>query len=207
MKKQMTATTGMSAINKKVLEALGAKKQLVGKTMFKLPSHWEEALRQFAKISNLTIRDFLDSLAAIATRAHSAGTLPEVLSSTDGERKSYAISKEAKESFTKIARERGVSRDSVVQSALVYILKELEKNALSAQEKITYACTLADALDKMLAIYDSERVAEARKKLCATGDPDFADCEDKFSHIDELYALNFDHYIRRKENENNKTCN
>lgn len=206
MKKQIAAPVGMNAINKKVLDSLGAKKQSVGKTIFRLSPPWEEFLRTLATTSNQSIRDFLDSLAAIAKHAHSAGALGERPFPKDGERRSYAISEEAKETFTKLAHECGVSRDSIVQSALAYILIEFEKNALTAQKKIEYARILEDARDKMLDIYYSERVSEARERLCATGDPDFADCEKTFAYIERLNDLDLEPYIRRKQNEADEAC-
>lgn len=204
MQNQTAETTCMSTINKKVLDTLGAQKKIVGKTIFRLSPHWDKFLRQLAKISNVTIRDFLDSLATIAMRAYSKGLLPVSSAPADGKRMSYAISKDAKETFSKLAKECGVSRDNIVQSALAYILKEFEKNALSAQEKIKYANILDEAFGKMLEIYYSDIVSEAREKLCAAGDPDFADCEEKFAYIEQLNEVYLKTYIIRKQQEIDK---
>lgn len=207
MKKQMAETTYSGTINKKVLDTLGAKKQLVGKTIFRLSPQWENFLRQLAKTSNLTLRDFLDSLATIAEQAYSKGILPISSAPTEGKRMSYAISKDAKETFTRLARKCGVSRDNIIQGSLAYILKEFEKNALSAEEKIKYAIILNKALKKMSDIYYSDSVSDAREKLCATGDPDFADCEEKFTHIEQLNEVYLETYIRRKQYEIDKSRN
>lgn len=205
MKKQAAEMTCMGTINKKVLDTLGAKKQLVGKTTLRLSPQWEDFLRQLAKISNLTIRDFLDSLATIAMRAHSKGIFTVSSTPAEGKRMSYAISKDAKETFTKLSQEYGVSRDNIVQSALAYILEEFGKKALSAEEKIKYASILDEAFGKMLDIYYSEIVSEAREMLCATGDPDFTDCEEKFAYIEQLNEVNLQDYITRKQHEIDKT--
>ena len=105
MKKLAAEMTSTCTINKKVLGTLGAKKQLVSKTIFKLSPQWEKFLRQLAKISDMTIRDFLDSLATIATKAYSNGTLQILPNNVDGKRMSYAISEDAKNVFTKLAKE------------------------------------------------------------------------------------------------------
>lgn len=201
MKRQTVDTLGAGTINKKVLDTLGAKKPLVGKTIFRLAPQWEDFLRQLAKTSHLSIRDFLDSLATIAKQAHSKGVLPVYSAPTEGKRMSYAISNDAKEIFTKLAHECGVSRDAIVQSSLAYILSEFEKNALSVQEKIKYAQILDEAFGKMLDIYHSDSVSEARKKLCASGDPDFAEYEEKFAYIEQLNEIFLQAYITKKQHE------
>lgn len=195
--------TGKGMINPKVLDALGVKKRQVGKTIFRLPPADESFLRQLAKISKKTIRDFLDSLAEIAEKAHSARELPDLPNSLNGERMSYAISKEAKETFSRLARERGTSRDNIVRATLAYIAKQIEKNALMPQKKIEYARILADAQERMLEIYDSDQVAEAREKLSACGDQDFSRCDEKFIYIGQLNELKgeIEDFIRRKQDE------
>ena len=201
MKKLAAEMTSTGTINKKVLGTLGAKKQLVSKTIFKLSPQWEKFLRQLAKISDMTIRDFLDSLATIATKAYSNGTLQILPNNVDGKRMSYAISEDAKNVFTKLAKENNVSRDSIVQSALAYILKEFEKNALSTQEKIKYAIILDNAFNKMSEIYCSDEVSEARNKLIASGDPEFSECEEKISYIEQLNEIYIQKYIEKKKHE------
>lgn len=201
MKKLAAEMTSTGTINKKVLGTLGAKKQLVSKTIFKLSPQWEKFLRQLAKISDMTIRDFLDSLATIATKAYSNGTLQILPNNVDGKRMSYAISEDAKNVFTKLAKENNVSRDSIVQSALAYILKEFEKNALSTQEKIKYAIILDNAFNKMSEIYCSDEVSEARNKLIASGDPEFSECEEKISYIEQLNEIDIQKYIEKKKHE------
>ena len=201
MKKLAAEMTSTGTINKKVLGTLGAKKQLVSKTIFKLSPQWEKFLRQLAKISDMTIRDFLDSLATIATKAYSNGTLQILPNNVDGKRMSYAISEDAKNVFTKLAKENNVSRDSIVQSALAYILKEFEKNALSTQEKIKYAIILDNAFNKMSEIYNSDEVSEARNKLIASGDPEFSECEEKISYIEQLTEIDIQKYIEKKKHE------
>ena len=194
-------TTGATTINKKILDTLGAKKEEVCKTIFRLSPEWESFLRKLAKTSNLTIRDFLDSLAAIARKAYSDGTLPRTSEPAEGKRMSYAISKSAKDSFTNLSALCGVSRDSIIQNALAYILKEFEKNALSPQEKIKYANILDEAFHKISEIYNSASVKEAREKLCATGDPDFAEYEKQLGNIEQFYETNFQEYIKIKQAE------
>ena len=201
MKKLAAEMTSTGTINKKVLGTLGAKKQLVRKTIFKLSPQWENFLRQLAKISDMTIRDFLDSLATIATKAYSNGTLQILPNNVDGKRMSYAISEDAKNVFTQLARENNVSRDSIVESTLAYILKEFEKNALSTQEKIKYAIILDNAFNKMSEIYCSDEVSEARNKLIASGDPEFSECEEKISYIEQLTEIDIQKYIEKKKHE------
>ena len=201
MKKLAAEMTSTGTINKKVLGTLGAKKQLVRKTIFKLSPQWENFLRQLAKISDMTIRDFLDSLATIATKAYSNGTLQILPNNVDGKRMSYAISEDAKNVFTQLARENNVSRDSIVESTLAYILKEFEKNALSTQEKIKYAIILDNAFNKMSEIYNSDEVSEARNKLIASGDPEFSECEEKISYIEQLTEIDIQKYIEKKKHE------
>ena len=201
MKKLAAEMTSTGTINKKVLGTLGAKKQLVSKTIFKLSPQWEKFLRQLAKISDMTIRDFLDSLATIATKAYSNGTLQILPNNVDGKRMSYAISEDAKKVFTQLARENNVSRDSIVESTLAYILKEFEKNALSTQEKIKYAIILDNAFNKMSEIYNSDEVSEARNKLIASGDPEFSECEEKISYIEQLTEIDIQKYIEKKKHE------
>ena len=205
MREQTVKPAFAGTINKKVLVTLGAKKQIVGKTIFRLSPQWEDFLRQLAKTSNLTIRNFLDSLAAIAMQAYSKGMLPVFSDPTEGNRMSYAISKDAKETFTKLAKECGVPRDNIVQSALAYISKEFEKNALSAQQKIEYAGILDEAFGKMLDIYYSDIVSTARERLCASGDPDFVECEEKLAYIEQLNEVDLQTYITRKQHEIDKT--
>lgn len=194
--------TGKGIINLKVLNALGVKKQQVGKTIFRLPPADESFLRQLAKISKKTIRDFLDSLAEIAEKTP-ARELPDLPNSLNGKRMSYAISKEAKETFSRLARERGTSRDNIVRATLAYIAKQIDKNALTPQKKIEYARILADAQERMLEIYDSDQVAEAREKLSACGDQDFSRCDEKFIYIGQLNELKgeIEDFIRRKQDE------
>ncbi len=201
MKKLAAEMTSTGTINKKVLGTLGAKKQLVRKTIFKLSPQWENFLRQLAKISDMTIRDFLDSLATIATKAYSNGTLQILPNNVDGKRMSYAISEDAKNVFTQLAKENNVSRDSIVESTLAYILKEFEKNALSTQEKIKYAIILDNAFKKMSEIYCSDEVSEARNKLISSGDPEFFECEEKFSYIEQLIEIDIQKYIEKKKHE------
>lgn len=208
MRDQNKSSIAMDTINKKVLDSLGVKKQQVGKTMFRLAPQWEDFLRQLAKISNQTLRDFLDSLASIAEQAHSSGMftlLPEV--PENGNRKSFAISNEAKETFSTLAHEYGVSRDMIVQSALAYILNEFKKKSLSPAQKIEYATTLKNGWEKMRAAYTLE-FDEAGKKLCETNDPDFSDCIDALAGIEQLFELgrHLDKYIERKRNEAHKAC-
>ena len=194
-------TTGATTINKKILDTLGAKKEEVCKTIFRLAPEWESFLRKLAKTSNLTIRDFLDSLADIAKKAYSDGTLPRTSEPAEGKRMSYAISKNAKESFTELSALCGVSRDSIIQNALAYILSEFKKNALSPKEKIKYAKILDEAFHKISNIYYSDSVKEAREKLCAAGDPDFAECEKKFYYIEQFKEVYLQEYIKTKQAE------
>lgn len=190
-------------INEKVLHSLGAKKRLVSKTIFKLSPQWENFLRLLAKTSHLTIREFLDSLATIAQQAHSKGELLIYFEQTEGKRMSYAISSEAKETFTKLAQEYNTTRDNIVQSALSYIANEFKKNLLSVQEKIMYANILNDAFNKIYKIYFSEKVSEARKKLCAAGDPAFSEIDEKLTYIEQLAEIDLylDNYIKEKQKE------
>ena len=166
----------VDTINEKVLYSLGAKKKLVGKTIFKLSPQWENFLRLLAKTSHLTIREFLDSLATIAQQAHSKGELLLSSEQTEGKRMSYTISNEAKKTFTKLAQEYSTTRDNIVQSTLSYIANEFKKNSLSIQEK---------------------------KKLCAAGDPSFSEVDEKLVYIEQLseIGLYLDNYIKEKQKE------
>ena len=190
-------------INEKVLHSLGAKKKVISKTIFKLSQQQEELLRLLAKTSHLTIREFLDSLAKIAQEAHSKRELLLSSEQTEGKRMSYAISSEAKETFTNLAQEYNTTRDNIVQSALSYIANELKKNFLTVQEKIMYANILHDAFNKMYDIYFSDEISEARKKLCAAGDPAFSEIDEKFAYIEQLAEINLylDNYIKEKQKE------
>ena len=193
----------VDTINEKVLYSLGAKKKLVGKTIFKLSPQWENFLRLLAKTFHLTIREFLDSLATIAQQAHSKGELLLSSEQTEGKRMSYTISNEAKKTFTKLAQEYSTTRDNIVQSTLSYIANEFKKNSLSIQEKIMYGNILNDALHKMHNIYFSEEVSNARKKLCAAGDPSFSEVDEKLVYIEQLseIGLYLDNYIKEKQKE------
>lgn len=188
-------------VNIKALEALGAKKEEVGKTIFKLSPEWDSVMRTFAKTAKMTLRDFLDLLASIAERTHAEGTLPDFYPSQDGVRMSYAISKKAKDIFTKISHERGISRDCLVQSVLLYIFNEIQKNSLTNQEKIDYAKILLKARNAMLDIYYSDEVCEARDRIRATGDPDFSECDEKLGYIEQLNEFDDDikKFIQKKE--------
>lgn len=205
MRKNTAETMNMSVINKKVLDTLGAKKQVIGKTIFRLPAYMEAFFRQMADMSGLTLREFLDLLARAATKADSESMLIISDAPAEGKRMSYAISEEAKEIFTGLARKYNVSRDNILQSTLNYILHEFEKAALSADERIKYARILDDAFNKMIEIYDSKDVQEAKNKLHTADDPDFSDCDEKINYIEQLYDIDIKEYIRRKEHEIDKT--
>lgn len=192
---------GKGLINPKVLDALGVKKKQVGKTIFRLPPTEERFLRTLAKISKKTIRDFLDSLAEIAEDANSKHELGRLEYPPEGERMSYAISKEAKETFSRLAQEHGVSRDSIVRAALVYIEDKIAQDALSPQQKIEYAKILADARNKMLEIYESPEVVAAREKLSKCGDPDCIEFDGIFASVEQLNELDVETFIRRKHDE------
>lgn len=189
-------------LNSKVLGALGAKKEEVGKTIFKLSPEWDSIMRTFAKAAKMTLRDFLDSLASIAEHTHAEGTLPDFSPSQDGVRMSYAISKKAKDTFTRISRERNISRDCLVQSVLLYMVNEFKKNSLTDQEKINYANILLNARKAILEIYYSDEVYEAIERIRATGDPDFSECDEKIGYIEQLNELDNDIkiFIQKKEN-------
>ena len=125
--KKHVSNQSMGQINKKVLQTLGAKKPLITKTIFKLEPQWDSFLRGLAKASKLTIREFLDTLANVTERAHAKGELPEFSPSQEGNRMSYAISENAKEIFERLASERSITRDNLVQSGLVYFYNQLQK--------------------------------------------------------------------------------
>lgn len=205
MKKTYESNQSMGQINKKVLDTLGAKKTLITKTIFKLEPQWDSFLRGLAKASKLTIREFLDTLANVAEQAHAKGELPEFTPSQGGNRMSYAISESSKEVFERLASERNVPRDYLVQSGLMYFYNLLQKFELPAQQKIEYAKILLKARDEMLQVYYSEKVAEARQSLSNCGDEDFSDCDEKFAHIEQLNELGLESFIKRKEDEINKS--
>jgi hypothetical protein len=208
MKKTHVSNQSMGQINKKVLDTLGAKKPLITKTIFKLEPQWDSFLRSLAKVSKLTIREFLDTLANVTEQAHAKGELPEFTPSHEGKRMSYAISENAKEVFERLACERNIPRDNLVQSGIVYLYNILQKFALPTKKKIEYAKILLKARDEMLQIYNSEKVAEARKSLSNCGDEDFSDCDEKFSDIDQLlHDIDLVSFIKRKEDETNKSRN
>lgn len=195
---------GKCLINPKKLDELGVKKQQVGKTIFRLPPTEESFLRQLAKISKKTIRDFLDSLAEIAEKANSKGKLAPLANPPEGERMSYAISKEAKETFSRLAREHDVSRDNIVRAVLVYIAEKVKQDALTPEQKIEYANILADAGSKMLEIYyKSPKVMEAHEKLSKCGDPVCVEFAEIFTAVEQLNELNVETFIRRMQDEIN----
>lgn len=161
-------------------------------------------LRQLAKISKKTIRDFLDSLAEIADDANSNGELVPLANPPEGERMSYVISKEAKETFLMLAREHEVSKDNIIRAALAYIAEKVQQDALTPQQKIEYAKILADARNKMLDIYyKSPEVMEAHEKLSKCGDPDCVEFAEIFTAVEQLNELNVETFIRRKQDEIN----
>jgi DNA-binding PadR family transcriptional regulator len=192
-------------INTKVLEALGAKKEQVGKTIFRLSPIGDSTLRLLAKSSKRTIREYLDFLAELAEETYANGQLPNNSDFKDGVRMSYTISKKAKETFARIAGERGTSRDHIVDNAILYILHKFKEKYLTIEEKIKYAEVLIKMRNDIADIYYSEENAEAMARLTACGDPDFSDCEWKIAHIEQFDELYLEDFIERKTNENNKT--
>lgn len=204
MKTKDSEKVAVGLINPKVLDALGVKKQQVGKTIFRLPEADESFLRQLAKLSKKTIRDFLDSLAEIAEAADAVNQLKLSDQPPEGERMSYAISKEAKEAFSRLAREHRVSRDNIVRAALAYIAEKVLENALTPQQKIGYARIVADARDEMLKVYNSREFKEARDKLSGCGDPDWVEVDKLFAPIEQLEQLDVEAFIGRKQDEIDK---
>lgn len=186
-------------INTKVLDILGAKKEQIGKTMFKLSPQWNNFLRKLAKSSKLTLRDFLDTLASIAEQAHRENTLPDFPPIQDGIRMSFSISNKAKEIFTHISHERRISRDCLIHSTLLYIANEIKKNNLTNEEKIHYAKILIDARDKMISILTSNEVSQAIEKLSSSGDQTFEKYNEILTHIDQLHELDLEEYIEQKQ--------
>ncbi|WP_276819529.1 hypothetical protein [Mailhella massiliensis] len=186
-------------IDSHLLANLGAIKEPVGKTILKLAPRWEAFMRSLACSSHLTLRKFLDSLADIADAAHKEGRLVTFSPSEEGLRKSYAISDRAKETFSRIARKQRITRDTVIHSTLFYISQELQKSILNAQQKIAYAQELEQMRCELCNVY--ERFEEARKRLSACGDPDFAECNTALSHIEQIYELDLNSFIKKKEKE------
>ena len=53
----------------------------------------------------------------------------------------------------------------------------------------------------MSEIYCSDEVSEARNKLIASGDPEFSECEEKISYIEQLNEIDIQKYIEKKKHE------
>ncbi|MDO4840222.1 MAG: hypothetical protein Q3990_06055, partial [Desulfovibrionaceae bacterium] len=68
-------------------------------------------------------------------------------------------------------------------------------------EKIKYANVLDEAFHKISDIYNSDSVKEAREKLCAAGDPDFAEYEKQLANIEQFNETNLKDYITIKQAE------
>ena len=198
----MTKQTNLPALHasKQLLEALGARKEVVGKTMFKLSPGAEGILRLLVKTSGKTIRKFLDDLASIVRTADASGTFAITRQIEDGVRRSYSISQDSKELFMELAQKYDVSRDVLVENAIYFLAEEIAKNFLSPEERIQKAKIIAEAIDRMTAIFE---VFQAREKLSAMGDKDFEECHEMLMYVEALYQASsaFSEYIKRKEQE------
>lgn len=189
--------------SKQLLEALGTKKEVVGKTMFKLSPAADDVLRLLVKMSGQTIRKFLDDLASIVRNADASGTFAITRQIEDGVRKSYSISQDSKELFMKLAQKYDVSRDVLVENAIYFLAEEITKNFLSPEERIQKAKILAEATDRMLDIFSEDEVRQAREKLSSMGDDDFEECHEMLMYIEQLNEIGsaIEKYIARKEKE------
>lgn len=201
----MTKQTNLPALHasKQLLEALGARKEVVGKTMFKLSPGAEGILRLLVKTSGKTIRKFLDDLASIVRTADASGTFAITRQIEDGVRRSYSISQDSKELFMELAQKYDVSRDVLVENAIYFLAEEVAKNFLSPEERIQKAKIIAEAIDRMTAIFDEDEVFQARETLSAMGDKDFEECHEMLMYVEALYQASsaFSEYIKRKEQE------
>lgn len=189
--------------SKQLLEALGTKKEVVGKTMFKLSPGAEGILRLLVKTSGKTIRKFLDDLASIVRTADASGTFAITHQIEDGIRKSYSISQDSKELFMELAQKYNVSRDMLVENAIYFLAEEIAKNFLSPEERIQKAKIIAEAIDRMLDIFNEDEVWQAREKLSSMGDDDFEECHEMLMYIEQLNEIGsaIEKYIARKEKE------
>lgn len=201
MSRQMN--TPVLHASKQLLEALGTKKEVVGKTMFKLSPGAEDILRLLVKTSGKTIRKFLDDLASIIRNADTSGTFAITRQIEDGVRKSYSISQDSKELFMELAQKYDVSRDILVENAIYFLAGEITKNFLNPEEQIQKAKILAEAIDRMTAIFDEDEVFQAREKLSAMGDKDFEECHEMLMHMEAIYQASstLSEYIKCKEQE------
>ncbi len=194
-----------SGEGKKILDMFSSPK--IGKTTFKLPRNAIEVLVSFSKENMFAsnARSFLDLLAEFADSLDKKNELPEVRSIEDGERKSFAISEKAKETFKRIALKRKISRDELLQSVLDWFCKEALKLATqkTPEEKIKYAETLKEAANKMLDILYEDEVRDAINSLKRTQDKDFEKCSEHLAYIETLneFPDYLDEFIRRKKNE------
>ena len=99
-----------------------------------------------------------------------------------------------------LAQKYDVSRDVLVENAIYFLAEEIAKNFLSPEERIQKAKIIAEAIDRMTAIFE---VFQAREKLSAMGDKDFEECHEMLMYVEALYQASsaFSEYIKRKEQE------
>lgn len=189
--------------SKQLLEALGTKKEVVGKTMFKLSPAADDVLRQMVKASGQTIRKFLDDLACIVQKADESGKFTIPYQIKNGVRKSYSISQDTKKLFMELAQKYDVSRDVIVENSIFFLVREITKNSLSPEERIQKAKIIAEATDRMLNIFYEDEVLQAREKLSSMGDEDFEECHEMLMYIEQLNEIGsaIEKYIARKEKE------
>lgn len=102
-----------------------------------------------------------------------------------------------------LAQKYDVSRDVLVENAIYFLAEEIAKNFLSPEERIQKAKIIAEAIDRMTAIFDEDEVFQAREKLSAMGDKDFEECHEMLMYVEALYQASsaFSEYIKRKEQE------
>lgn len=186
-------------------------KERYSKTMFKMPEYAFEFISNLSKIVGIdSIKEALDIIAKFAKNSCESNNIIFYEIPNTSIRKSMTISNTAKNILSNISKDTNKSRDIILYSAVVNLIDKITVKELSIDKKIKYATILKDMAKKMLDIFDSPDVVEARENLSASNDPDFGDsnnfqsCGDLLSYISQLYELpsKLEEFIDIKEKEN-----
>ena len=151
------------------------------KTVFNLSATCNSLIRAYADASDLSIREFLSDLAETAKQASEDGSLAvaqsnkhevgEKLLKIPTARVGYTISAFAKKIFEDLSKKNGISRDKMVESAiLTYHIKQIECS-LTTREKIDLAKEIQEKADKILDLYSE--ISQKVNILSVSGDIDF----------------------------------
>lgn len=187
-------------------------KEKTGKTMFKLPVYAFNFINSLSEIDGVNSNKCaIDIIVERAKSDYEKNNLEFFDIPEESIRKSITISNKSKDILARITREKNISRDNVFYSAIINIINLISVKKINIDEKIKYAKILHNMAKKMLEIYESKEVLEAREKLLACNDNDFGNtddfqsCNNLLGYIEQLYELPsaLEGFINMKENEKN----